>query len=85
MDREFDSQHVLKTVAECSLNYAVPKQMQTCERVQAKRLLTRDQDYYTTDRKLYLGNDEWHPTTMVYVLKESSEIRNTCVRTMPTM
>ena len=73
MDREFDSQHVLKAVAERGLKYVVPKRMQTSEKAQAKRLLKRDQDYYTTDRKLHLGNDEWLPTTMVYMRKESSE------------
>jgi IS4 transposase len=73
MDREFDSQHVLKTVSERGLKYVVPKRMQTSEKAQAKRLLQRDQDYYTTDRKLHLGNDEWWPTTMVYMRNENSE------------
>ncbi len=73
MDREFDSQHVLKVVAERGLKYVVPKRMQTSEKAQAKRLLKRDQDYYTTDRKLHLGNDEWLPTTMMYIRKRNSE------------
>lgn len=73
MDREFGSQHVLKAVAERGLKYVVPKRMQTNEKAQAKRLLKRDQDYYTTDRKLHLGNDEWLPTTTVYMRKENSE------------
>nr|WP_245683243.1 transposase [Halovenus aranensis] len=73
MDREFDSQHVLKAVSERGLKYVVPKRMQTSEKAQAKRLLQRDQDYYATDRKLHLGHDEWWPTTMVYLRKENSE------------
>lgn len=73
MDREFDSQHVLQAVAKRGLKYVVPKRMQTSEKAQAKRLLRRDQDYYTMDRKLHLGNDEWLPTTMVYMRKENSE------------
>ncbi len=73
MDREFDSQHVLKVVSERGLKYVVPKRMQTSEKAQAKRLLQRDRDYYTTDRNLYLGNDEWLPTTMVYKRKKNSD------------
>ena len=73
MDREFDSQHVLKAVSERGLKYVVPKRMQTSEKAQAKRLLKRDQNYYSTDRKLHLGHDEWLPTTIVYMRKENSE------------
>jgi len=73
MDREFDSQRVLKAVADRGLKYVVPKRMQTSERAQAKRLLKRDQDYYTTDRKLHLGSDEWLATTMVYLRNEDSD------------
>jgi IS4 transposase len=73
MDREFDSQHALEAVSERGLKYVVPKRMQASEKAQAKRLLNRDQDYYTTDRKLHLGNDEWLPITMVYMRKENSE------------
>jgi hypothetical protein len=47
--------------------------MQASEKAQAKRLLNRDQDYYTTDRRLHLGSDEWLPITMVYMRKEHSE------------
>jgi len=73
MDREFDSQHALEAVSECGLKYVVPKRMQASEKAQAKRLLNRDQDYYTTDRRLHLGSDEWLPITMVYMRKEHSE------------
>jgi IS4 transposase len=66
MDREFDSQHLLESIAERKLTYVVPKRMYTSEKAQAKRLLKRGQDYYTTDRKLYLGQNEWHETTFVY-------------------
>lgn len=47
--------------------------MQTTEKAQAKRLLQRDRDHYTPDRRLHLGIDEWHWTTMVYTRKENSE------------
>jgi IS4 transposase len=73
MDREFDSQHLLESISERGLNYVVPKRMYTSEKAQAKRLLQRGQDYYTTDRKLHLGKNEWHETTFVYKRKENSE------------
>lgn len=47
--------------------------MQTSEKAQAKRLLQRDQDRYETDRKLHLGKNEWHVTTLIYRRKENSE------------
>ena len=73
MDREFDSQHVLEMLSQRGLSYVVPKRMQTSEKAQAKRLLQRDQDRYETDRKLHLGNNEWHETTLIYRRKENSE------------
>jgi IS4 transposase len=73
MDREFDSQHVLKAVADRGLTYVVPKRMHTSEKAQAKRLLKHDKDHYVTDRGLHLGNDEWLSTTMVYDRKKNSE------------
>jgi len=73
MDREFDSQHALEAVSERGLKYVVPKRMQASEKAQAERLLNRDRDYYTTDRKLHLGSDEWLPITLVYMRKENSE------------
>jgi len=73
MDREFDSQHVLEMISQRGLSYVVPKRMQTSEKAQAKRLLQRDQDRYETDRKLHLGKNEWHETTLVYRRKENSE------------
>jgi IS4 transposase len=73
MDREFDSQHVLEMVSRRGLSYVVPKRMQTSEKAQAKRLLQRDQDRYETDRKLHLGKNEWHETTLIYRRKEDSE------------
>jgi IS4 transposase len=73
MDREFDSQHVLEMLSQRGLSYVVPKRMQTSERAQAKRLLQRDQDRYETDRKLHLGKNEWHETTLIYRRKEDSE------------
>ncbi|MBP2252878.1 hypothetical protein J2754_003240 [Halarchaeum solikamskense] len=73
MDREFDSQHVLEMISQRGLSYVVPKRMQTSERAQAKRLLQRDQDRYETDRKLHLGKNEWHETTLIYRRKEDSE------------
>jgi len=65
MDRELDSLH--------GLSYVVPKRMQTSEKAQAKRLLQRNQDRSETDRKLHLGNNEWHETTLIYRRKENSE------------
>ena len=73
MDREFDSQHVLEMLSQRGLSYVVPKRMQTSEKAQAKRLLQRDQDRYETDRKLHLGKNEWHETTLIYRRKEDSE------------
>ncbi|QLC35508.1 transposase (plasmid) [Halarchaeum sp. CBA1220] len=73
MDREFDSQHVLEMIGQRGLSYVVPKRMQTSEKAQAKRLLQRDQDRYETDRKLHLGKNEWHETTLIYRRKEDSE------------
>jgi len=73
MDREFDSQHVLEMISQRGLSYVVPKRMQTSEKAQAKRLLKRDQDRYETDRKLHLGDNEWHSTTLIYRRKENSE------------
>jgi len=73
MDREFDSQHVLEMISQRGLSYVVPKRMQTSEKAQAKRLLQRSQDRYETDRKLHLGKNEWHETTLIYRRKEDSE------------
>ncbi|KOX92431.1 transposase [Haloarcula rubripromontorii] len=73
MDREFDSQHVLEMLSQRGLSYVVPKRMQTSEKAQAKRLLQRGQDRYETDRKLHLGKNEWHETTLIYRRKEDSE------------
>lgn len=55
------------------LSYVVPKRMQTSEKAQAKRLLQRNQDRYTTKRKLYLGDNEWHETTLIYRRKENAD------------
>jgi len=73
MDREFDSQHVLEMISQCGLSYVVPKRMQTSEKAQAKRLLQRDRDRYETDRKLHLGKNAWHETTLIYRRKEDSK------------
>lgn len=73
MDREFDSQHLLESISQRGLTYVVPKRMYTSEKAQAKRLLRRGQDYYTTERGLHLGKNEWHETTFVYKRKENSE------------
>ncbi|GAA5434662.1 hypothetical protein Hjap01_04154 [Haloarcula japonica] len=73
MDREFDSQHILEMISQRGLSYVVPKRMQTSEKAQAKRLLQRGQDRYETDRKLHLGKNEWHETTLIYRRKEDSE------------
>ncbi|MDQ2074803.1 transposase [Haloarcula sp. H-GB4] len=73
IDREFDSQHVLEMISQRGLSYVVPKRMQTSEKAQAKRLLQRGQDRYETDRKLHLGKNKWHETTLIYRRKEDSE------------
>ncbi|WP_273837890.1 transposase [Halococcus sp. PRR34] len=73
MDRGFDSQHILEMISQRGLSYVVPKRMQTSEKAQAKRLLQRDQDRYETDRKLHLGKNEWHETTLIYRRKDDSE------------
>ncbi|MFC7251667.1 transposase [Halomicroarcula sp. GCM10025324] len=76
MDREFDSQHILEMLSHRGLSYVVPKRMQTSEKAQAKRLLQRSQDRYETDRKLHLGKNEWHETTLIYRRKENSELED---------
>ena len=73
MDREFDSQHVLEMISQRRLTYVVPKRMHTSERAQAKRLLKSETDRYVNDRKLHLGKNEWHQTTLVYRRNENSE------------
>ena len=73
IDREFDSQHILEMISQRGLSYVVPERMQTSGKAQAKRLLQRDQDRYETDRKLHLGKNEWHETTLIYRRKEDSE------------
>ena len=73
MDREFDSQHILEMISQRGLSYVVPKRMQTSEKAQANRLLQRDRDRYETDRKLHLGKNEWHETTLIYRRKENTE------------
>jgi hypothetical protein len=73
MDREFDSQNVLEMVSHRGLSYVVPKRIQTSEKAQAKRLLQRGQDRYETDRKLHLGDNEWHSTTLIYRRKNNAE------------
>ena len=73
IDREFDSQHILEMLSQRGLSYVVPKRMQTSEKAQAKRLLERGTDRYETGRKLHLGKNEWHETTVIYRRKEDSE------------
>ncbi|ELY63021.1 transposase [Natronococcus jeotgali] len=73
MDRAFDSQHILEEIDQRGLGYVVPKRMYTSERAQAKRLLRWDRDRYVTDRKLYLGKNEWHETTLIYRRRENAE------------
>jgi len=72
MGRAFDSQHVLEAVDDLGVTYVVPKRMQTSEKAQAERLLDRGQDRYVTDRKLHLGNNQWHETTLQYRRKKHS-------------
>jgi hypothetical protein len=71
MDREFDSQHILEMLSQCGRSYLVPKRMQTSEKAQAKRLLTKGTHRYETDRKLHLGDNEWHSTTVIYRRKRT--------------
>jgi IS4 transposase len=73
MDREFGSQHVLEMISQRGLSYVVPKRMQTSEKAQARRLLEHDRDRYATDRKLHLGKNEWHETTLIYRRKDNTE------------
>jgi hypothetical protein len=73
MDREFDSQHVLKMISQRGLSYVVPKRMQTSEKAQARRLLEHGRDRYAADRKLHLGKNEWHETTLIYRRKDNTE------------
>ncbi len=52
--------------------------MQTSEKAQAKRLLQRGRDRYETDRKLHLGDNEWHETTLIYRRKENADHDDHC-------
>ncbi|RBI59485.1 hypothetical protein DMJ13_23060 [halophilic archaeon] len=72
MDRGFDSQHVLKVISDRHRKYVAPKRMYTTEKAQGKRLLKRNEDRFTSDRRLHLGSDEWLPT-MVYKRKKDSD------------
>lgn len=72
-DREFDSQHLLESISQRGVTYVVPKRRYTSEKAQVKRLLRRGQDYYTADRKLHLGKNEWHETTFVYKRNPNSD------------
>lgn len=72
MDRAFDSQHILEDLDQRGLGYVVPKRMQTSEQAQAKRLLQWNQDRYVTDRKLHLGKNERHETTLIYRRRENA-------------
>jgi hypothetical protein len=73
MGWEFDSQHVSEMISQRGLSYVVPRQMQTSEKTRTKRLLQGDEDRYETDRKLHLGKNEWHETTLIYRRKDDSE------------
>jgi len=73
MDRAFDSQHVLEMLSHHGLSCVVPKRMQTSEKAQAERLLKRGQERYETDRKLNLGKNKWHETTLIHRREEDSE------------
>ncbi|WP_434085384.1 hypothetical protein [Natronomonas marina] len=44
MDREFDSQHVLKAIAGRGLTYAVPKRMQTREKAPQDEMELQDSE-----------------------------------------
>jgi Transposase DDE domain. len=84
MDREFDSQHVLEMVSQRGLSCVVPKRTQTSEKAQAEQLLQRDQDRYEADRKLHLGKNEWHETTLIYRPKKSRARRSPAVSVFTT-
>lgn len=73
MDREFDSQHILEEIDQRRLTYVVPKRMQTSEKATARRLLAHDFDDRSIDRGLYLGDNEWHETTLVYKRTENTD------------
>jgi len=73
MDREYDCQHILEMISQRGLSAVFPKRMQLSENAQAKRLLRRGQNRDETDRKLYLGKNGWHETTLIYRRKENSE------------
>lgn len=73
MDREFDGEATLEMLDRRGMTYVVPKRMHTSERAQAKRLFERGEDRYVTERKLHLGRNEWHETTLLYRKREDSE------------
>ncbi len=51
----------------------VSKRVQSSEKAQAKRLFRCDQDRYETDRKLHLGNNEWHKTALISRRKDNAD------------
>jgi hypothetical protein len=55
------------------LSYVVPERMQTSEKAQPKRLLKHGKDRYETDRKLHLGRNEWHETTLIHRRNKNAE------------
>jgi IS4 transposase len=73
MDREFDGQAMLEMLDRRGITYVVPKRMHTSERAQAKRVFERGEDRCVTDRRLHLGRNEWHETTLLYRKREDSE------------
>ncbi len=73
MDREFDSQHIL-TDAQPAWLVVCRAQADADQRKSPSEAPPQTgKDRYETDRKLHLGKNEWHETTLIYRRKENFE------------
>lgn len=71
MDREFDSQHVLKAISERGHDYLVPKRKRTSQKATASRMERQDIKTAVNEGGLYLGDNEWHETQLLYLPKRN--------------
>jgi hypothetical protein len=71
MDREFDSQHVLEAISERGHDYLVPKRKQTSEKAVVSHMEEHDVETTVNECWLHLGNNEWHETQLLSLLKRN--------------
>jgi len=73
MDREFDSQHVLEMLSQRGLSYVVRNGCRPARKLRPSGCSGVTETDTETDRKLHLGKNEWHQTTLIYHRKENAE------------